>query len=122
MVSNLERMLKVFRDNNKRVFFTPHGAQTSDGGDLVLHRRSHADPLQPRVGLCDEYGRHHSLDDDRTEAKRANVVTPDNYFCSCRGKTVQMSSIESGSEVFGLYLQAHMSHSFIKILAEYRHS
>ena len=40
MVSNIERLLKVCRDNNKRVFFTRHGAQTRDGGDLVVRRRS----------------------------------------------------------------------------------
>lgn len=39
MISNIERLLKAFRDNNKRVFFTRHGAQTRDGGDLVVRRR-----------------------------------------------------------------------------------
>ena len=39
MMFNIERLLKTFRDNNKRVFFTRHGAQTRDGGDLVVRRR-----------------------------------------------------------------------------------
>ena len=39
MISNIERLLKSFRDNNNRVFFTRHGAQTRDGGDLVVRRR-----------------------------------------------------------------------------------
>ena len=39
MISNIERLLKVFRDNDKRVFFTRHGAQTRDGGDLIVRRR-----------------------------------------------------------------------------------
>ena len=39
MVFNIKRLLKAFRDNNKRVFYTRHGAQTQDGGDLILRRR-----------------------------------------------------------------------------------
>ena len=39
MIANIERLLKTFRDRNRRVFFTRHGAQTRDGGDLVVRRR-----------------------------------------------------------------------------------
>ena len=40
MIANIERLLKVFRANQRRVFFTRHGAQTRDGGDLVVRRRN----------------------------------------------------------------------------------
>ena len=40
MVSNIERLLKTFRDSNRRVFHTRHGAQSRDGGDLIERRRS----------------------------------------------------------------------------------
>ena len=40
MIGNIQRLLTVFRDSDRRVFFTRHGIQTSDGGDLIDRRRS----------------------------------------------------------------------------------
>lgn len=39
MVANIERLLKVFREDSRRVFYTRHGAQIQDGSDLVVRRR-----------------------------------------------------------------------------------
>jgi len=43
MLGNIRRLLTVFRDSNRRVFFTRHGIQTNDGGDLIERRRSRED-------------------------------------------------------------------------------
>lgn len=40
MVANIERLQALFRENERRVFFTRHGAQTRDGADLVARRRN----------------------------------------------------------------------------------
>lgn len=39
MVANIQRLQAAFREQNRRVFFTRHGAQLSDGSDLVARRR-----------------------------------------------------------------------------------
>ena len=39
MVQNIQRLQTAFRERNRRVFFTRHGAQLPDGADLVLRRR-----------------------------------------------------------------------------------
>ena len=39
MVANIQRLLAAFREQNRRVFFTRHGAQLPDGADLVVRRR-----------------------------------------------------------------------------------
>ena len=39
MVSNISRLMAVFRQGQRRVFFTRHGFQSGDGSDLVLRRR-----------------------------------------------------------------------------------
>lgn len=40
MMVNIERLLTVFRENQWRVFYTRHGAQSRDGSDLVVRRRN----------------------------------------------------------------------------------
>lgn len=39
MVRNIQRLLDAFRNAPRRVFFTRHGAQISDGADLIVRRR-----------------------------------------------------------------------------------
>lgn len=40
MIDNIQKLLAAFRDQNRRVLFTRHGAQLPDGADLVVRRRS----------------------------------------------------------------------------------
>ena len=40
MIANIERLLQVFRASQRRVFYTRHGVQAGDGGDLVERRRN----------------------------------------------------------------------------------
>lgn len=40
MIGNIQKLLASFRENNRRVLFTRHGAQSPDGADLVVRRRS----------------------------------------------------------------------------------
>ena len=39
MIANIQRLLGVFRDDERRVFFTRHGAQTRSGDDMIARRR-----------------------------------------------------------------------------------
>ena len=39
MIANIQRLLGVFRDDERRVFFTRHGAQTRSGDDMIVRRR-----------------------------------------------------------------------------------
>lgn len=39
MIANIQRLLGVFRDHERRVFFTRHGAQTRGGDDMIVRRR-----------------------------------------------------------------------------------
>lgn len=39
MIGNIQQLLRAFRKQNRRIFFTRHGAQLPDGGDLGMRRR-----------------------------------------------------------------------------------
>lgn len=39
MIGNIRKLLSAFRKEERRVFFTRHGAQSPDGADLVVRRR-----------------------------------------------------------------------------------
>ncbi len=39
MIGNIQKLLAAFRESERRVFYTRHGAQLPDGSDLVLRRR-----------------------------------------------------------------------------------
>ena len=39
MIANIQRLQAAFREQDRRVFFTRHGAQLPDGSDLVVRRR-----------------------------------------------------------------------------------
>ena len=39
MIANIQRLLAAFREHERRVFFTWHGAQLQNGADLVVRRR-----------------------------------------------------------------------------------
>ena len=60
MIGNIQKLLAAFRESERRVFYTRHGAQLPDGSDLVLRRaraswywiRTPAVPSTPRPSIC----------------------------------------------------------------------
>ena len=61
MTGNIQRLLTVFRDSGRRVFFTRHGIQTSDGGDLIERRRSREESA---LALTDDESGHMAMKGD----------------------------------------------------------
>ena len=50
MITNIQRLQAAFREQYRRVFFTRHGAQLSDGSDMVVRRRGREEVARAATG------------------------------------------------------------------------
>ena len=58
MIGNIQRLQSVFREQNRRVFFTRHGSQLPDGADMVVRRRGREEAAR---AATDEVGGHMAI-------------------------------------------------------------
>ena len=122
MLGNIRRLLTVFRDSNRRVFFTRHGIQTNDGGDLIERRRSREDSA---LALTDGESGHMAKKgdvaykiDSRVEPKPGELVldkntssafhtTPvDLYLRNMKVETIVLTGVASDQCVLATAIDA----------------